>query len=304
MQNTSEHIQKLEIADQEQRAFDIAMTDRVQAGFTPTKEENASPIDGVLNPEPSEALESLWRANITGAESITGRYANYVRNIPNIDQSDLMQEAHFGLFYSALAWDKLRSDRFFPFAFKNMRSYVKRYIDNEGSTIFLPESAQKRSAIITDTIQRLQEETGVLPDDHDIAYELGITAGKVSLNRTNVGRVTALASLDKPDDDSTAPIDHGEITNLLGDTADSVENQGLRTATIDQIITTLGDESSPLSEIERMVLRLRYLGEYALSVSELASRLGRSNLGIRKIERRAMQKILDSNLAETLRNFH
>ena len=304
MQSPLERLQKHEIADADQREFDIAMTDRVQAGFTPNEEDNISPIDGSLTPDATDALENLWRANIAGAESIAGRYANFVKNMPNIDPSDLMQEAHFGLFYSALVWDKNRNDRFFPLAYKNMRGYVRRYISNKGSTIYLPDSALDRSALIADTVQELREETGTLPSDDSVAHALGITAEKVARNRTNVGRVMTLTSIDIPaTNDGSDQTDQMNMTSPLDVADDSSHNRSIQEVTVDQIIAVLSDESSPLSKIEQRVLQLRYLGEFSVTVSQAATELGRSEFGIRQIQKRAIAKILNSDLADKLKDF-
>ena len=113
-----------------------------------------------------------------------------------------------------------------------------------------------------------------------------------------------LTSIDIPaTNDGSDQTDQMNMTSPLDVADDSSHNRSIQEVTVDQIIAVLSDESSPLSKIEQRVLQLRYLGEFSVTVSQAATELGRSEFGIRQIQKRAIAKILNSDLADKLKDF-
>jgi RNA polymerase sigma-B factor len=231
--------------------------------------------------------QELWEATGHGEsgarEELARRYhplaqrlaAGYRRG--GEPQEDLVQVASLGLWQAIGRFDPNHGTAFRSFAIPTILGELKRYFRDTGWIAHVPRGAQELALTVQKTADAMTERTGRTPSIVEIAE---------SLNRDVEDVVHALitsnahfgSSLDAPS------ADRDEAPALI-DTVGSVDDgYALVDARHD-----LSDALRRLPFQERRVVQLR--AQEGLKQSEIAARIGCSQMQVSRLLRRAIQRL-------------
>jgi RNA polymerase sigma-B factor len=223
------------------------------------------------------AREELVRRYLPFARGLAAKYRNSYEST-----DDLFQVASVGLVNAVNRFDPARGAPFAAFATPTIRGELKRYFRDKVWTVRVPRGIQE-------TIQTLESAGGDLsaelhrdPTPAELAEHSGIDEEAVReaiLARSERHPV----SLDLPvDEERQAP---GEVHGA--------EDPGFRvleeTDKVRRAMETLGDT-------ERLVMRLRFIEE--MTQSEIAERVGCSQMHISRLIRRTLAKLNEQTAAD------
>jgi RNA polymerase sigma-B factor len=203
------------------------------------------------------------------AQRLARRYAN--RGEP---YDDLLQVARLGLLKAVERFDPARGVPFEGFATPTITGELKRHFRDSTWAARVGRKAQELNRLIAGTVDTLGNELGRPPTIAEIAERLETTPDEVltALEARNAYRAQSL--------DSPAP--GGDGTKAIG------ERLGALDADIEQsaLRHTLANRISRLGEREQLLLRLRF--EEELSQSQIAERLGISQMHVSRLLRRTL----------------
>jgi RNA polymerase sigma-B factor len=196
---------------------------------------------------------------------------------PGGDQlDDLLQVAVVGLIKAIDRFDPARGASFTSYAVPTILGEIRHFYRDLEQTIVLPRRLQELRARADAEMNRLSQQLERTPSDAEIAAALDESASDVAAAREDV-----IVSLD------SQPIaqSQGQRNWMPSAGADSDMQRGEDRALIAQIL-------SRLSPRERIVLYLRfYVG---LSQSEVAGRLGISQMQVSRLQHRSLEKVRHS----------
>jgi RNA polymerase sigma-B factor len=247
-------------------------------------------VEGTRTSQPREE-ERLWRRFAAGrdpadrerlvelymplARRMAGRYAGVSE-----PYEDLLQVASLGLLNAVDRFDPNRGIPFAGFAKPTILGELKRYFRDKVWTVRVPRSVHDRMAEVEKATERLTLELRRPPSVEELAEELGLTAVDV-LEVLEAQQNRRPLSLDAPPT-GTDPEDASgaEWVGRPDGNFDLVEDR----LTMRSVLPALEDR-------EREVLRLRFVEE--LPQSEIALRIGCSQMQISRLLRRALDKLRD-----------
>ena len=136
----------------------------------------------------------------------------YERNLPLIKKfikpyaayepvEDLLQESYFGLWEAVQHYETSANVRFMTYAEYWIRQSVQRYLEKCGSTVRIPSHIRQKIARYKKTVQELEQESGKVPTDNEIADKMCVSVRLLAELRI---QMQGIASLDTPlaDDNS------------------------------------------------------------------------------------------------------
>src|SRR4051812_7117789 len=206
------------------------------------------------------------------ARSLARRYE---RGGASLD--DLTQVASLGLLKAIDRFDPTRPVAFTSYAVPTIVGELKRYYRDYGWSVRVPRDLQERSMRVDAEARRLALELHRAPTAAELADGLGVDVEQIVEARAASGARRAL-SLDRPREDA----DDGEGREFEV----AVEDPGYRAAEDAATISQLGAVLPPR---DREVLRLRF--EHDLTQSEIAARIGVSQMHVSRIIRRAVEQM-------------
>lgn len=191
---------------------------------------------------------------------------------------DLVQVANLGLINAIDRYDPSRGTPFVGFASPTILGELKRHFRDRAWTVRVPRALHDRMAeverAVTAQTSRLQRS----PTVSEIASETGLEELEV-LEVLEAGRNRRALSIDRPaegeEEDETAP---GDWLGAIDENFELIENRA-----------ALSDVLPTLEERERHVLKLRFVDE--LTQSEIAERIGFSQMHVSRILRRTLERI-------------
>ncbi|MBV8338532.1 MAG: SigB/SigF/SigG family RNA polymerase sigma factor [Candidatus Eremiobacteraeota bacterium] len=193
---------------------------------------------------------------------------------------DLIQVGMVGLLKAIDRFDASRGFEFITFAMPTIVGEIKRHFRDKGWALHVPRKLQDLNLAVTRTAEALTVELGRSATVDDIASRLGVSSEQV-IEAQELGRAYTTYSLDA---DASATDHHAKPTSLAerigiadGDMA-SFEN-----------IASLKRACEVLDPTERLVVYLRFYEE--VPQTEIARRLGVSQMNISRVQRRAIKKI-------------
>jgi RNA polymerase sigma-B factor len=220
-----------------------------------------------------EARDELIARFLPLARKLARRYAQ-----SSEPYDDLVQVASLGLVKAVERFDPERGFAFSSFAVPTIVGELKRYFRDTAWALHVDRGAQERARKISDAQQRLSSHTGRTPTVVELAQYLELSQEEV-LEGLQTAEAYGAVSLDAPmasdDDEEAARIE------TIGDEDDRlllVHDQA-----------TIFAAARSLPALEREILYLRF-GE-DLTQSEIAERVGVSQMQVSRLLRRSLQRL-------------
>ena len=226
---------------------------------------------------------SAERDAVCGAliSRFTGLVRSCVRHYRNSPEpaEDLMQVAYLGLLKAINNFDPAFGNGLSAYAEPCVMGELKRHFRDKRWHIRVPRQAQELLLAMDTAVEQLTQQLGRAPRDSEVAARLGVTEDDV-LQARQAKLAFSAYSLDMPlsDDDDPA---------LLGDMIGADDDEAGHLTDFESVLTHLGD----LPEREQRILMLRFYGN--LTQSEIATRLGISQMHVSRLQTRALGYLRD-----------
>ena len=194
---------------------------------------------------------------------------------------DLQQVANLGLLKAIDRFDPASGNAFSSFAVPTILGELKRYFRDFGWSVHVPRGVQEAALKVERAQQQLAGASGRSPNVEELAEHLGWEVGEV-LDALEAGSAHHSVSLDAPteSDDEEQPT----LGDAIGTTDSELES-------VDANLS-LAAAAAELSERERRVLALRFVDD--LTQTEIAERLGISQMQVSRILRRAIEQLRET----------
>jgi RNA polymerase sigma-B factor len=235
--------------------------------------------------EPDVALLRRYAANPTPAlrEEVIERFMplarslamRYRRQTESLD--DLIQVAGLGLVKAVDGFDPSRGKPFAAYAVPTILGELRRHFRDHVWTVRLPRGLQELTMKVDSATTELTEELGRMPTAAELSERLDVSVENV-LEAIEASHARRTLSLDAPRRAD------GEDPGPAIETLPSAESG------YDRVEAELAADSASLDTREWEVLRMRFTDD--LTQSEIAARLGVSQMQISRISRRALWKLL------------
>ncbi len=201
--------------------------------------------------------------NLPLADSIAGRYAGR-----GLERDDLVQVARLGLVKAVQRFRPDRGVSFAGFAAPTIAGELKRHFRDTGWMVRPPRRLQELTARMREAAHDLEQALRRAPTVAELARALGVADAEVEQARQAATGFHAL-SLDSPGSSS--------FDGTLGETLAEEDDTYGRLEELDWLAAAVRQ----LSERQRLVLRLRF--EDGLTQSQIARRLGVSQMQVSRI---------------------
>ncbi len=180
----------------------------------------------------------------------------------SVDQDDLVSDGVLGLMDAIERFDPSRGLSFQTFAVPRIRGAI---IDGLRSMDFVPRSVRDKVRIVQQATTKLEERLGRLPDDEEIAREVGVPVQQVR-------------DLAKQASSNHANLDDFELADELASAADDSVERGDVSASLRRVI-------AELNERDQVVIALYYFE--GLTLAEIGKVLGVTESRISQVHSRA-----------------
>jgi RNA polymerase sigma-B factor len=243
-----------------------------------------TPVGEPLSAADSQALFERWRRDRdrVARDELIARFLPLARKLARryVQSSepydDLVQVASLGLVKAVERFDPDRGFAFTSFAVPTIVGELKRYFRDTGWAIHVDRGAQERARRINEARQAISARTGRPPRVDELAQYLELSEEEV-LDGLQVAEAYGTVSLDAP------VAGEDEATRL-----DAIGDEDQRLVLVDDQ-TTIFAAAKHLPEREREILYLRF-GE-DLTQSEIAERVGVSQMQVSRLLRRSLQRL-------------
>ena len=191
---------------------------------------------------------------------------------------DLVQVANVGLLKAIQRFDPGRGFAFTSYATPTMLGELKRYFRDSGWAVHVPRGVKERALELANATDKLSARLGRSPSVAELAEELGVTQEQ-TLDALEAYHGRHAAPLERPgdDDEDGSPSPAATI---------GAEDEGLDHA---EYMTVIARGVDALSDDDRRLLHLRF--EEDLTQSEIAKRIGTSQMQVSRLLRAAIEKI-------------
>lgn len=236
----------------------------------------SSDLDRLFDAYRTTGDRSVRNELIEAHRGLAAAIANDYRG-RGVELDDLVQIAMLGTVKAVERFDPRRGIPFSSFASRTVNGEIKRYFRDRTWAVRPPRSAQERHLDLRRARAALSSSLGRPPTVAELAIELDISPDQV-LDAIEAGAAYRATSLDarRPGDDDNTTL--GE--RLPGDDVPSrpVELRML----VDQLLDTLPAR-------EAAIIHLRFYEE--LTQSEIAERLGISQMHVSRLMRRCLEDL-------------
>jgi RNA polymerase sigma-B factor len=238
--------------------------------------------------EPSEAwlLARYQRHHdVSAREELVRRMMPLVRRVATSygtrsHGDDLEQVAALGLVKAIDRYDPAFGVPLRTYAIPTMFGEVRRYLRDHAWAVRVPRPLQERVLEVTKAVERLSAREGHAPTPGEVADDLGCSLEE-ALEALQAGAAYNAVSLDAP----ASALDDGERT--LADTV-GYDDDRLEHA---EDVVALRSLRDVLDDRDRQVLYLRFVED--LTQTEIARRMGVSQMQISRLIRRSIQRLGD-----------
>ncbi|HEY7629299.1 MAG TPA: SigB/SigF/SigG family RNA polymerase sigma factor [Thermoleophilaceae bacterium] len=219
------------------------------------------------------ARDQLLERYLPLARSLARRYEGRGESL-----EDLEQVASLGLVKAIDRFEPERGLRFSSYAVPTILGELRRHFRDAGWALHVPRDLQERVLKVSGAMERLSGELGRSPSPQQVAEEVHLPVEEV-LEAIEAHAAYATDSLDAPlrsDDDESR-----SVAESLGETDERFE--------LIEDRVSIGPALNTLPERERLILHLRF-GE-DLTQSEIAQRIGVSQMHVSRLIRRALERL-------------
>lgn len=191
---------------------------------------------------------------------------------------DLIQVAIYGLINAIDRYDPERGTKFETFAYPTILGELKRHFRDSAWAMQLPRGLQELNQKAYKLVDILTQRFGRPPTMAELAQELGVSEEQVieALEAANAYETLSLEQEVLGDEDGPQPL------KLVISTEDKTLEQW-------QKRQMLEDAMKVLDERERKIVEMRFFED--LTQSQIAQRLGISQMHVSRLLRRALQKM-------------
>jgi RNA polymerase sigma-B factor len=219
------------------------------------------------------ARDELVNRFIPLARQLARRYQRQ-----NEPLDDLVQVACIGLVKAIDRFDPERGTAFSSYAVPTILGELKRYFRDSAWAVHVPRGMQERVMQVNQVVSRLARDSGRSPTAAQVADEMGVPAEQV-LEAMEAAIAYDAVSLEAPR--------AGEQRE--GDSyADTVGAEDERYELI-EYSAAIAPTVSALPARDRLVLQLRFVDD--LTQSEIAERIGVSQMHVSRLIRRALTRL-------------
>lgn len=230
------------------------------------------------------AENRLWAARDTdprAREELMERYLPFARSLAsryrgaNESFDDLVQVASVGLVNAVNRYEPDQGTPFAAFASPTILGELKRYFRDRVWMVRVPRGLQENIRTVESTSRDLGAELHRTPTADEIAEHTGMD--RTEVDEVLVARVERTpVSLDQPEDDEGhSPEERVGIEDPNFDLVDDKDE--------------IREAMAELSSVERQVLRLRFIED--MTQSEIAERIGYSQMHVSRLLRRSLQRL-------------
>jgi RNA polymerase sigma-B factor len=200
----------------------------------------------------------------------------YQRGSEQLD--DLVQVGSLGLVKAIDRFDVDRGSPFMRYAVPTILGEIKRHFRDTGWAAHVPRGMQERVMEVKGAMEELGSKLGRSPSPRELAEELSLQLEEV-LEALEAATAYAAVSLDAP-----RPGDDGERETY----AESMGEQDGHYELVEDAATVL-PALGVLPERERLIVHLRFAED--LTQSEIAERIGVSQMHVSRLLRRALARV-------------
>ena len=219
------------------------------------------------------AREEIVERFLPLARQLARRYAR-----PHEPIDDLFQVASMGLLKAIDRFDPERGNAFSTFAVPTIVGELKRYFRDTGWAVHVPRPIQERIGQVNRCVGTLTRRHGTSPSPHEVAECVGVSVEEV-LEAMDAARAFDALSLDTPRGSD------GDVGSAYSET---VGEDDARFEMV-EYAAVIEPTMAALPQRDRLILRLRF--ERDLTQSEIASRLGISQMHVSRIIRRSLDRL-------------
>lgn len=237
----------------------------------------------------TRALEQLVNANLRFVVSVARRYVRH-----GVPLDELVNEGNLGLIHAARRFDESRGVRFVSYAVWWIRRAILAALTRDARIVHVPAGRLEEARRVAAAGRRLSQRMGRGARPHEVAVELGLSAGAVrealALRHTDVSLDAPVAAEDSslleliPDGSGDEPWDRVDGDALL----DALRHGLLR-----------------LPEREAQIVRRYYglEGQEPETLAEIAGTLGISRERVGAIRDTALARLRLGRAGRDLRSF-
>ncbi|HEY3020862.1 MAG TPA: SigB/SigF/SigG family RNA polymerase sigma factor [Solirubrobacteraceae bacterium] len=250
----------------------------------------ADPVECVPTERPYAGPSEAWllaryhrQHDATAREELVRRMLPLVRRVATSygargHGDDLEQVAALGLFKAIERYDPTFGVPLRTYAIPTMFGEVRRYLRDHAWSVRVPRPLQERVLEATKAVERLSARAGRAPTPAEVAGEMGCDLEE-ALEALQAGAAYSAVSLDAP----AGVVDDGERT--LADTV-GYDDERIELAEDVAALRALRDV---LDDRDRRVLYLRFVED--LTQTEIAKRIGVSQMQVSRLIRKALQRL-------------
>lgn len=239
--------------------------------------QKSQAIDGIaICPENSEQVIKEYGPMI---KYVANRIA--LRLPPHIEVDDLISVGVLGLIDAIQKFDPTRGAKFKTYAEFRVRGSI---LDELRSMDWVPRSVRQKASSIDSVCRKLEAKMGRVPEDEEIAAEMGISLDEFfdALNQTQGMPMLSLEDLGFSRDEGS----RRSLLDCLAGKADADPEIQLRLSELRSIIAKAIDM---LPEKERLMISLYYYEE--LTMREIGEVLGITESRVSQIHSKAVFKL-------------
>ena len=223
--------------------------------------------------------DELIEAHIGLAEYLARRFAN--RGEP---LDDLIQVASLGLVKAVDRFEPERGLEFSTYATHTIVGELKRHFRDKGWAVRVPRRMQELHLRLSGLVSTLSQELGRSPTIPEIAQAAGTSEEEI-LEAMEAGQAYRFTSIDAPIPGEEA----GSLSQTLGD-----EDEGMVDA---EHRVALSPLIAKLPERQQLILHYRFFE--GLTQSEIATRLGISQMHVSRLLARSLAQLRQAADPET-----
>lgn len=239
--------------------------------------EKTSTVDDlVICPENSEQIIKEYAPMV---KYVANRIA--LRLPPHIEVDDLISVGVIGLIDAIEKYDPSRGAKFKTYAEFRVRGSI---LDELRSMDWVPRSVRQKAATLDTVIEKLKARLGRLPEDEEVAKEMGMSLDDFfdALNQTQSMPILSLEDLGIAKESG----EHQSLLDCLAGKGDADPQTQLRLNELKEIIAKAIDT---LPEKERLMISLYYYEE--LTMKEIGEVLGITESRVSQIHSKAVFRL-------------